>query len=246
MRGLLTALGFLTVVPVPSGAQTASFGRAAAWFPVVGALIGLVLAGIGWCGYAWWDPYVAAALIIGGSIVLTGGLHLDGLMDTADALFSRASPQRMLEIMHDARAGALGVAAGVSLLALKFAALGHLAALGRWRAIAAAPAVGRLAIVLAIAVFPYARQTGTGAGFAAETRWPHATSALLLALALCFGLLGSGGVVLVGSGIVVALLAGACAARRLGGLTGDVYGAINELTEVAALLIAGLTLFAAW
>lgn len=246
MRGLLTALGFLTIVPVPASVQTGSFGRAAVWFPVVGALIGLVLAGIGWCGHALWDAYVAAALMLGAGIVLTGGLHIDGLMDTADAFFSHKSPERMLEIMRDARSGALGVAAGVSLLALKFAALGHLAGGQQWRVIAAAPAVGRLAIVLAVAVFPYARETGTGAKFALETRWQHATLAVLLAMALCFWLLGWSGTVLVGAGIVVALLAGAYGTRRLGGLTGDVYGAINELSEVAALLIGSITLAAAW
>jgi adenosylcobinamide-GDP ribazoletransferase len=131
-------------------------------------------------------------------------------------------------------------------LALKFAALGHLAGGQQWRVIAAAPAVGRLAIVLAVAVFPYARETGTGAKFALETRWQHATLAVLLAMALCFWLLGWSGTVLVGAGIVVALLAGAYGTRRLGGLTGDVYGAINELSEVAALLIGSITLAAAW
>lgn len=242
MTGLLTALGFLTVVPVPASARGGSFGRAAIWFPVVGALIGLVLAGIGWCGRAWWDAYVAAALMIGAGVVLTGGLHIDGLMDTADAFFSHKSPERMLEIMRDARAGALGVAAGISVLALKFAALGYLAGGQHWRVIAAAPAVGRLAIVLAIAVFPYARETGTGAGFAIETRWQHAILALIFALAVCLALLPWHGAIIVGIGIVVALLAGAYATCRLGGLTGDVYGAINELTEVVVLLVGGVML----
>ena len=242
MRGLLTAIGFLTVVPVPASAHSGSFGPAVVWFPVVGALVGLALAGVDWCGRALWDPYVAAALMIGAGIILTGGLHIDGLMDTADALFSRKSPERMLEIMRDARSGALGVAAGVSVLALKFAALGHLAGNEHWRVIAITPAAGRLAMVVALAVFPYARETGTGAGFASGTRWQHAVVALVLAMLVSLALLPVSGAALVGAGIVVALAAGAYVTRRLGGLTGDVYGAINELTEVIVLLLGGVML----
>jgi adenosylcobinamide-GDP ribazoletransferase len=236
MRGLLTAIGFLTVMPVPASAQSGSFGRSAAWFPVVGALIGLALAGVDWCGRALWDPYVAAALMIGVGIAFTGGLHIDGLMDTADALFSRRSRERMLEIMRDPRSGALGIAAGISVLALKFAAYAHLAGGEHWRVVVAAPVVGRLAVVIALAVFPYAREAGTGASFAAQTRWGHAIAALLLAAAISYGVLGWHGLVLVGGGLVVALLGGLYVTGRLGGLTGDVYGAINELAEIVALL----------
>ncbi|MFB3879926.1 MAG: adenosylcobinamide-GDP ribazoletransferase [Armatimonadota bacterium] len=240
MKELLTAIGFLTIAPVPSSAHGGSLGRAVVWFPAVGALVGLALAGADWCGRTLWDPYVAAALMIAAGIVLTGGLHIDGLMDTADALFSRKSPERMLEIMRDARAGALGVAAGVAVLALKLAAFGHLAGEQHWRVIAITPVAGRLAIVVALGVFPYARESGTGAAFAAETRWGRAVTALAVAMVISFALLSLTGVVLVSAGIVVALLIGAYMSRRLGGLTGDVYGAINEVTEVVVLLAGGL------
>ncbi len=244
MRSLLTAVGFLTIAPAPFGAQGRSFGRAAAWFPVVGALVGLTLAGVDWCGRALWDSYVAAALMIAAGVVLTGGLHIDGLMDTADALFSRKSPARMLEIMRDSRSGALGVAAGVSVLALKFAAYGHLTGHEHWRVLVAASAAGRLAMVAALAAFPYARESGTGASFAAETRLRHAGVALIFAVAICAGLLRWRGAALVGVAVAVGLLAGMYVARRLGGLTGDVYGAINEVTEVAVLLTGGALLSA--
>ncbi len=237
MRGLLTAIAFLTIVPVPARTQGRSFGLAAVWFPVVGALIGLALAGVGWCGRALWDPFIAAALMIGAGVVLTGGLHIDGLMDTADALFSRKSRERMLEIMRDPRSGALGVAAGICVLALKLAAYAYLAGGEQWRVVVAAPVAGRAAIVIALAAFPYARETGTGASFASDARWWHVIGALLLAAVICFGLLQWGGLAMLGGGLAIALVAGAYVSRLLGGLTGDIYGAINEGAELIALLV---------
>ncbi len=239
MRGLLTAIGFLTAVP--AGAQgefrEGDFGRASAWFPAVGLLIGLALAGVDWCGRAVWDAYVAAALVTAAAVVVTGGLHIDGLMDTADALFSGQTRERMLEIMRDARSGALGVAAGVCVLLAKFAAYGHLAGVEHWRVIAAAPVVGRLGMVVAVAAFPYAREAGTGARFAAEVGWRHMVVAMAVCAAVCVGLLGWTGLSLFGLGAGLAVGLGAYASRKLGGVTGDVYGATNEVVEVGALLV---------
>ena len=244
MRGLLTAVGFLTIVPVGRGyrPREGDFGRAAIWFPVVGLLVGLALAGVDWWGRVLWDPYVAAALVLGVGVVVTGGLHIDGLMDTADALFSRQSRERMLEIMRDPRSGALGVAAGVCVLAAKFAAYGHLSGPDHWRVIATAPIAGRLAMVVALGVFPYAREQGTGTQMTKETGGRHVVGAIVLGVGGAAALLRTSGFWLVGLAIALAAVLGGYASRRLGGLTGDVYGALNELVEVAALLAGGFLL----
>jgi adenosylcobinamide-GDP ribazoletransferase len=241
MMGLLTAVSFLTVVPVGAGGlpKEGQFGRTIVWFPLVGTLIGLALAGVDWCGRAAWDSYVAAALVIGAGILITGGLHLDGIMDTADAVFSRRDRAGMLVVMRDSRVGALGVAAGASVLLAKFAAYGHLAGPEHWHVIAAAPAMGRLSIAVAVAVFPYARADGTGARFVAETRVRHIVGALLIASAIGVGLFGPTGAALAPAVLVVSLAMGWEARRRLGGLTGDVYGAMNEMVELATLLGMG-------
>jgi len=244
MGGLRTALSFLTIAPVgvSSAEPRGAFGRAASWFPLVGLLVGLALAGVDWCGRAVWDPAVAAALVVGAGLLLTGGLHLDGLMDTADALFSRAGRDRMLEIMRDPRSGALGVAAGASLLLLKFAAYGHLAGSHHWRVIAAAPAMGRLAIVVALGAFPYAREAGTGRAFADEVKGRHAAAALVLGAAIAVLLLGWMGLTVFALALATAVAMGLYVQRRLGGLTGDIYGAINEFAEVGALLLGAVVL----
>jgi adenosylcobinamide-GDP ribazoletransferase len=241
MMGVLGAVSFLTVVPVGARGipKEGQFGRAVVWFPLVGLLIGLALAGVDWCGRAAWDSYVAAALVIGAGILITGGLHLDGLMDTADAVFSRRDPAGMLEVMRDSRVGALGVAAGASVLLAKFAAYGHLAGPEHWHVIAAAPAMGRLSMAVGVAVFPYARADGTGARFVAETRGWHIVGALLIASAISVGLFGSVGAALAAAVFVISLAIGWEARRRFGGLTGDVYGAMNEIVELAALLGMG-------
>jgi len=244
MRGVLTAVGFLTVLPVgPRGEpRRGDLGRAVVWFPLVGLLIGLLAAGVDWCGRALWDSHIAAALVIGATLLLTGGLHLDGLMDTADAFFSHRDREGMLQVMRDSRAGALGVAAGLSVIVAKFAAYGHLEGVEHWRVIAVTPLIGRLGLVVGMALFPYARETGMGARFAAETKLWHSIGAATIAVATALALMRWGGLALAGMAILLALLSGAYASRRLGGLTGDVYGAINELVELLALLAAALIL----
>lgn len=103
MRALLTALGFLTVLPVPSRPELppGELGRSCVWFPLVGLVIGLILAGLDWCGRALWDPYVASGLIIAAALLLTGGLHVDGFMDSADAFFSHRDRPGLLAVMKD-------------------------------------------------------------------------------------------------------------------------------------------------
>ena len=242
MRGLLTALGFLTVAPVGRMGEPreGDLGRAVMWFPLVGLVIGLALAGVDWCGRALWDGYVAAALVIGATLLITGGLHLDGLMDTADAFFSHRDREGMLEVMRDSRAGALGVAAGVSLMLAKFAGYGHLEGVEHWRVVAITPVMGRLGLAMSVTLFPYARESGTGARFAAEAGAWHGFGAVMIAVLASFGLMHWGGLALAGAAMICALAVGAYASGRLGGLTGDVYGAINELVELAAVLAGPL------
>ena len=248
MDGLLLAFGFLTVIPVPflAAPRPGGMGRAAAWFPVVGLWVGAVLAGLAYGSLTLWpDRWIAAALVLMANLVLTGGLHIDGFMDTADAFFSHRDRERMLEIMRDSRSGALGVAGGVVLLVGKFSAVSYLLTAPRLStllALALAPALGRAGMVLAIAAFPSARPSGLGASFAAEVRTPHLLVALALAGALAVGVFAWRGAVLFGLAVAVAVLGGLYWKRRLGGLTGDIYGAINEGTELVVLLAAGALL----
>ncbi len=123
MNGLLEALRFLTVLPIPGQPASDERGITAAipWFPAAGLLIGLLLLPVGWLAGWLWGELVRAVLLVVAWGSITGGLHLDGLSDTFDAVMSWRAPERKLEIMKDSRVGAMGVLALVAVLLLKVA-----------------------------------------------------------------------------------------------------------------------------
>ena len=170
---------------------------------------------------------------------LTGGLHLDGVADVFDALGGgRGDKQRMLDIMRDSRIGAHGAAALVLLLLAKVAAVAELLARRDLGGLLAFPAVARWAVTPAIVFHPYARAEGTGRAFNGEARpWEVAGATVLLALALVA--VGPRLLVPAAGALAAATLFALWLRRRLGGLTGDVYGASIELAEVVTLALVG-------
>lgn len=237
-RGFLAAVQFLTRVPVPNGAH--SLGSAVVWLPLVGALLGGVLALVDglldWLGA---PSLLTAALLVVVLLGLTGALHADGLMDTCDAVFGHASAERRLEIMRDPRAGAFGVVGLVCVILLKVASLDALQPSVRPGLLLLAPTMGRWAIVLLATVFPYGRPSGLGAPLKA------AATPITLALASVLPLVGC---LLIGPvGIVAGLIAAAVAyglgrwlVSLLPGLTGDCYGAACELVETTVWVCGAL------
>jgi adenosylcobinamide-GDP ribazoletransferase len=212
-------------------------GRSAALFPVVGALIGGFLGGFGLV----LDRIlpagpVAALLIVAGSLV-TGGLHLDGVMDTADGVWGGNSPAQRLSIMHDSRVGAFGVIAGVMVLLGQFACLDELTGQARLLALVVAGTVSRWTMLMVLALFPTARTTGAGATFHAGVTRGMALLGTLLAGALAL-LAGPLGLLAMAAGLAIAAGVGRALTLRLGGLTGDTYGAIAIVVETAMLFIA--------
>jgi adenosylcobinamide-GDP ribazoletransferase len=230
MRDLLTALAFLTVLPVPSKEHPAA-GRAFGWFPLVGLLIGAALTAI----QAVVPPPLAPLLILAAWVIITGGLHLDGWGDTCDGLLAATSTERRREIMKDPRTGTWAVVGLALLLIAKY----HMIAQAAPIMLLLAPIAGRWAMVVAAVIFPYAGGEGLGAYFQRGlTRW-QLVHASLFALAACIAAAGASqfhSLLLLGAPMI-ALVAGRWAAQRLGGgLTGDVYGAVCELTETLFLL----------
>ncbi len=243
-----TALGFLTRLPLPSAtANPAHLGNTPAYFPLVGLLIGLVVALADWGLRLVLPPQVTSALVLILLLAITGGLHVDGLADTCDGFFATADPQRRMEIMRDSRSGSFGVAGVVVILLLQYAALNELPANDRAAALVLMTTLSRWAMSLAVVFFPYARAEGLGAAFRTGGRWRNAllatVSAVLIGLAV-WGLPASALLVAVAA---LSWLMGWLLLRRLPGLTGDCYGAINEVTQAIVLLLmlaAPLTLAA--
>ncbi|MQA93182.1 MAG: adenosylcobinamide-GDP ribazoletransferase [Streptosporangiales bacterium] len=258
--GLRLAVTTFTVLPLRAGpVDRGTAGRAMLWAPVMGALTGLVAAAV-FAGAAQLGAggLLAAVLAVGGTALFTRGLHLDGLADVADGLGSARPPAQALEIMKRSDIGPFGVAAMLFVVLIQVAAVAELAAPEAPAALSAGPlaalpvvpsalviayASSRLAITWAcLRGMPAARPGGLGAMVAGTVRLPAALAATLLLAGVAFA---AGGPALV----AVALAAPAAAfpllwhvLRRLGGVTGDVLGALAETGTVVTLVVAALVI----
>jgi adenosylcobinamide-GDP ribazoletransferase len=242
-KELLAAVRFLSVIPMPGEKYMFADARdepdvviGCEYFPVVGLVLALLL----WVLLLLLS-HVAAQLLIAAILVvaltmLTGGLHLDGLMDSCDGLLGGRTRERRLEIMRDSHVGSFGVLGGVCTLILKFALFASFSIhLLPYALLVALPA-SRWAMIVALRLFPPARQRGLGAFFhqGITTRRAIVTTICTLLIVLLAGqLAGLLSLIVV---FVVTLVLGYSITRSIGGLTGDTYGAIAEITEVAALL----------
>jgi adenosylcobinamide-GDP ribazoletransferase len=243
MRPLVAAFAFLTRLPVWAGPLLdTDLGRSVSFFPVVGLVLGLVLTGLASLLSGVLAPALTAVLLVALLAGMTGGLHLDGVADVFDALGGgRGDRQRMLDIMRDSRIGAHGAAALILLLLAKVFAVAQLVAHRDLAALLAFPAVGRWAVTPAIVFFPYARAEGVGRAFSGEAGPLQVVISTVIAL----GVLAALGVRLLvpaAGALVAATVLALWLRRRLGGLTGDVYGAVVEVAEVTMLTLAGVVL----
>lgn len=235
----LAALEFLTPFRLRSGSEkdAAVIGRSSACFPAAGAILGLALLGLDRLLALALSSAAVDALLVAALALFSGGLHLDGLADSADGLFGGRTPERRLEIMRDSRTGSFGAVALILVLLLQWSALTSLVSPWRDAGLILFPALGRCAMVVALAGFPYARPQGLGVLFR-RYAWPWpALVATFSSLVLSILLFGGSGVALWGAAILLSLGLGTWMRSRLGGLTGDSYGAICELTQVLVLLL---------
>ncbi len=234
----LVAASFLTVFPVPTapGMRDGAFGRAVAYFPLVGTVVGALVAAID-AGLSLELPRpVVTALDLAIFALLTGGLHLDGLMDSCDGLFGGRDRERRLDIMRDSRVGSFGVLGGVLVLLLEFAALATLAGGARASALVLAPTLGRWAMALCVWAFPYARTEGRGTAFKTGLRGRHTAMATAWSV-LAVIALGTRSLALLPVAGLLALALGRWIQAKLGGLTGDSYGAVSELVTTATFVV---------
>lgn len=240
-RPLAVAVQFLTRFPARVADVTGEdLGRSIPFFPVAGALLGGALAGLAAAISGRVAPPVGAVVLVAAHAFLTGGLHLDGLADLFDGLSGGAGDRaRTLAIMRDSRIGAHGAAALVVALMLKAAALVTLLERRDLFALLAFPAVARFAVVPLVVWVPYARPEGLGKPFHGGGRSWHVAVAAVFAAAAGAGM-GVHSVVPIAGALLAAGAVALAMHRRLGGLTGDVYGACIELAEVGFLLAAAV------
>jgi adenosylcobinamide-GDP ribazoletransferase len=233
---ILSGFALLTRLPLPDHRST---GAASAWaWPLVGAALGAAAAALAsaalWLGVT---PGVTAVLVLAFGAMLTGGLHEDGLSDTADGLFGGWTKARRLEIMKDSRVGSYGVLALVLVVLARWSALTALLVFGgHWAALVATGALSRAPMALIMALLPNAR----GEGLSHATGQPApgiALAALGLGLAIAVALTGWTGIAMAAAALGAGAVLSASALRRIGGQTGDILGASQQLAEVACLAV---------
>jgi len=241
IRALAGAIGFLTVIPVPRRLLEPDLpppGSMLWWWTPAGALLGALAALVACLALFWLrtTPLLAAVLVVVALAVLSGGLHLDGLMDTCDGLGSRAPREQALHIMKDPHVGAFGVIGLSCLLLVKMSALSSIAPASLTAAVVLAPIAGRATQVVALWAFGYARaEEGMGGAFFRDATPGHAALAVIVAIGAAASL-GAWMPARIAAALLVAFLCALCINSRLGGQTGDTIGALSELAECAVLL----------
>lgn len=246
MSGLLAALRLMTVLPLGAGSSSdRAIAVSPAFFPIVGALIGLASAGVFVAAAEVLPVPVAAALAVVVPVFLTGALHLDGLADTADGLFGARTRERRLEIMVDPHVGAYGVSAIVIDLLVRWSVVASLEPATGWPVLVVAGVLSRGTVAVVIAMFPYIRKEGIGSAYAGRARAIVPVAVIIsVALAVTFG--GVPALAALGAAATGGLVVAGYARRSIGGVTGDIYGAVVEVSELAALLTLSALLFATW
>jgi adenosylcobinamide-GDP ribazoletransferase len=241
VNGPLSALAFLTVLPVPGNGR--DIGAGLRWFSGVGLLLGALAAGSWWLAtQAWQGPLVPAVIAVGALAALTGMLHLDGLADVADAALVSASRERRAAILHDVHHGTFAIVAVTVVLLLKVAALSECSERAGVYLLAIVPACARGVLPLAIRSRPLLPSSSMAAGAAAAANPQAVALALVGAVIPAAILLGGAGVVVAGACVAAVLLTVAMLSRRFGGINGDCLGAAVELGETAGLLAGSVLL----
>lgn len=239
---LVAAFGLLTRLPLPSRDITPSPRAAWAW-PVVGAALGAIAAlAVSLALWAGLAPGIAAAIALLTGALLTGGLHEDGLADTADGLLGGRDRERRLDIMKDSRIGSYGALALILVTLIRWSALAALLTQGQhWAALIAVGALSRAPMAVLIATMPNAR----GTGLSHLTGQPPRSAALAAcAIALILTLLATGSamITMALATLATSLFLARAARARIGGQTGDILGASQQLAEAAALAFAAARL----
>jgi adenosylcobinamide-GDP ribazoletransferase len=236
MSYFFEAVKFLTVIPLGSKHDEKKPGPSLVYFPIVGVLLGAILAGASYIllSLGLSEPALSIITIIL-LIVFTGGIHLDGLSDTVDALAGGKDKNDILRIMRDPHAGVIGILAIVSVVLAKIAFLSAIWPTSKMAALILTCVIGRFILVYSLTFFPYAREDGKAKTFAKSASLR--VFCLAAAITICIAYLAAGfkGLVILGAATGIAYLFNKDLAGKIDGITGDTLGAACELTELAVL-----------
>jgi len=237
MKRFFLALQFLTILPikVKPKLEKEDFGKSLLWFPFVGALIGIILS-LSVFFLSFLPKGVIAALILIESIIITGGIHLDGFADTCDGLYGFSTKEKSLEIMRESRIGTMAAIGVALLLLLKFSLFASIRQELLWKYLITMAVFARWAQAWSCFSFPYAREEGKAKYFVEYAGKRQLIIGAIFTLAFFILLWGVKGLVLFLSSFFVIWVLANYIYRKISGMTGDTIGAVNEVAEVSALL----------
>ena len=235
--GSLAALQFLTRLPVRLRAAP-DMTTMVVWFPVAGLVIGGLVGGVGAAAFELVPPLVAGALAVVIGLLVTGAFHEDGLGDIADAFGGGYTVERRLEIMKDSRHGTYGVAAMCASIVVRVMSIGSLpSAATVFAACVAAHVLARATAVGLMAAVPLAGHSGLGADYGRSTTVRRAATALVTGTAITTLVIGWWAAPLLAACVASAVLVGALARHKIGGINGDVLGACEQVAECACVVV---------
>jgi adenosylcobinamide-GDP ribazoletransferase len=240
VRSFFVALQFLTLFPSPrrTDHSTDEAGRSAIFFPVIGFMLGLILVLLNFVLEPFASPGLLSVVLVSVLAFVTRGLHLDGVGDTFDGLGAGGDRDRVLSIMDDSHIGVFGLIAIVLVLFFKIHALESMP-VDRWRALLAAPILGRWAMVL-LGYRSEAAKAGLGSNLIIHLTTKHFLLATFLTLLLVAAILHGNGIAMMAWVALFTIASKNYFHRRLGGVTGDTFGAVGELSETSVLVILAL------
>jgi adenosylcobinamide-GDP ribazoletransferase len=235
----LAALQFLTTIPLPGRREFRPevLGRSTVFFPLIGLIIGLIMGGWRWLLGLLLPQPVANVVVIASLVLATGALHLDGFLDTCDGLAGHKSVEERWQVMHDSRAGGFGVIGVAVLLLVKYVSLTNVPASLLTATLVLTPVLSRWAMVYAVFIYPYARPAGLGKVFKERTSWVRFAIATAVAFVLAAIILERTGVYIMTAVWLMVVVVAAYLKHQFAGLTGDTYGAINELAESLVFIV---------
>ena len=254
MKGLVLLFKFMTRLPVPGGNSfdSKALGKSMKWFPIVGLVIGIINLIVALILQTFIpSPILTGIILVTLDVIITGGLHLDGLADTFDGIFSYRSKQKMLEIMKDSRVGTNGVLVLILYFIFKIAFLvetSELFGINQGIIMLVVPVLSRINSVVNCTFEPYARSTGMGKTFVDNTDKSGLLVSYVTVVAILYGIANYFTLPFISLFIVLNILIlcgfffGKLMSRKIGGITGDTLGALLELSSVLALVLMYVTL----
>ena len=237
MKEFLLALQFLTIFPVSlKSVKENALARSMIYFPLVGAILGW---SVGWLNNifsSWGFNHLAISVIIFAVLtVFTGGLHLDGLSDTFDGLGCRDDKEKILSVMRDPSTGAFGVVAVVFTLLLKVSFFYSISLISKSAVLILMCATSRYAMVLMAGLFPYARAEGKAKAFIDGVNLKIMILSGMITVSIAFLMFRWTGLLILAIALFVSYCFARFTAKKINGITGDVLGAVNELSEIVVL-----------